>query len=128
MAKMLLAYRRLDSAGITGRIFDRLVSRYGTDSVFMDVDNIPLGIDFREHIKETLVASDVLLAIVGPRWLARREDGQSRIKQPTDPVRIEIETALQARVPVIPVLVDGAPMPDPTDLPDTLERFCYLNA
>src|SRR5262245_22586970 len=128
MTKILLSYRRSDSAAIAGRIFDRLVSRYGSDAVFMDVDNIPFGTDFREHIRETLIASDVLVAIVGPQWLGVREDGQSRIRQDTDPVRIEIETALQARVPIIPVLVDGTEMPEPTALPDTLERFCYLNA
>jgi branched-chain amino acid transport system substrate-binding protein len=128
MAKILLSYRRSDSAGITGRIFDRLVAHYGADSVFMDVDNIPFGTDFREHIRESLLTSDILLAIVGSHWLAAGSDGQSRIKQTTDPVRIEIETALQARVPIIPVLVDGTSMPQPHDLPETLERFCYLNA
>src|SRR5262245_9804281 len=126
MAKILLSYRRADSAAIAGRIFDRLVARYGATSVFMDVDNIPFGTDFREHIRETLQASDLLVAIVGPQWLGSR--GQSRIKDSTDPVRIEIETALQARLPIVPVLVDGTDMPQPSDLPEALEKFCYLNA
>src|SRR5215813_7575144 len=108
MAKILLSYRRADSAAIAGRIFDRLVAHYGAGAVFMDVDNIPVGTDFREHIRETLLASDVLVAIVGPQWLGSRADGQSRIKDSTDPVRIEIETALQANLPILPVLVDGS--------------------
>jgi len=128
MAKILLSYRRSDSAAIAGRIFDRLIGRYGHDSVFIDVDNIPFGTDFREHIRETLVTGDLLLAIVGPQWLGVRADGQSRIRHDTDPVRIEIETALQARIPIIPVLIDGTEMPQPGDVPHTIERFCYLNA
>ena len=128
MTKILLSYRRFDSAAIAGRIFDRLVSRYGSDAVFMDVDNIPFGTDFREHIRETLLTSDLLVAILGPQWLGLRADGQSRIRDSADPVRIEIETALQARRPIVPVLIDGTEMPQPGDLPEALEKFCYLNA
>jgi len=128
MAKILLSYRRSDAAGITGRIFDRLVSHYGTDAVFMDVDNIQLGSIFRERLREAIRASDVLIAVVGPQWLGIGADGQSRIKQADDPVRIEIETALRAPVPIIPVLFDDTRMPRPLDLPENIQKFCYLNA
>jgi len=128
MPKILISYRRSDTAGIAGRIFDRLVARFGRESIFMDVDHIPFGIDFRDHIRETLLAGDMLLAIVGPRWLGPREGARARMHDENDPVRVEIETALQHGVTLIPVLVDGAPMPTPADLPKALERFSFLNA
>src|SRR4051812_37000559 len=128
MPKILISYRRSDTAGIAGRIFDRLVARFGRESIFMDVDHIPFGIDFRDHIRETLLAGDMLLAIVGPRWLGPRDGERARMHDDNDPVRVEIETALQHGVTLIPILVDGAPMPTPADLPKALARFSFLNA
>ena len=128
MPKILISYRRSDTAGVAGRIFDRLVARFGHEFIFMDVDHIPFGIDFRDHIRETLLAGDMLLAIVGHRWLGQREGARARMHDDNDPVRVEIETALQNGVTLIPVLVDGAPMPAPDELPSALEKFSYLNA
>jgi Periplasmic binding protein/TIR domain len=128
MPKVLISYRRSDAAGVAGRIFDRLVARYGHDSIFMDVDHIPFGTDFRVHIRETLLAGDVLLAIVGTRWLGQRTGECVRMHEANDPVRVEIETALAQGLPVIPVLVDGAAMPMPDELPEALAQFCYRNA
>ena len=68
MPRIAISYRRDDSAAITGRIFDRLVARYGADSVFRDVDNIPIGVDFREHINGILAQTDITLVVVGKRW------------------------------------------------------------
>ncbi len=128
MPKILISYRRSDTAGVAGRIFDRLVARYGHESIFMDVDHIPFGIDFRDHIRDSLLAGDVLLAIVGGRWLGPRTGERTRMHDPNDPVRVEIETALGQGLPLIPVLVDGAAMPTPDDLPEALAKFAYLNA
>ncbi len=128
MSKIVISYRRTDTAAIAGRIRDRLVSRYGDTSVFMDIENIPFGSDFRTHIREALLQSDVLIAVVGPDWLGRGNGGPSRISNETDPVRIEIETALQGRIPLIPVLVNNAGMPEAADLPDSLKDFAFLNA
>jgi hypothetical protein len=71
MPKITISYRRDDSMDITGRIFDRLASRYGRETVFRDIDNIPPGRDFREHIRASIDTSDVLMVVVGPRWMAR---------------------------------------------------------
>ncbi len=128
MTKILISYRRSDTAGVTGRLFDRLVAKYGQQSVFMDVDNIPFGIDFRDHIKTALIESDVLLAIVGTSWLGPHGNGKQRIKSDDDPVRVEIEAALKAEIPLIPVLVDQARMPSAADLPTTIQAFAYRNA
>jgi effector-binding domain-containing protein len=128
MAKVAISYRRLDSTAITGRIFDRLLSRYGKDSVFMDIDNIPPGADFRSHITQVLHRCDVLLAIVGHRWLDVRKKGHTTIRDETDWIRIEVEAALRENIPVIPVLVEGARMPKSTQLPPSLQEFSFRHA
>jgi len=128
MPRIVISYRRADTGQIVGRISDWLAERYGKDSVFVDVDNIPYGVDFRSHIHEVLLKTDVMIAAIGDDWLGRREAGQSRMLQETDPVRVEIETALERKVVIIPVLVDGAKMPDQSELPGTFGDFAYLNA
>jgi hypothetical protein len=125
--KIVISYRRADSAAIAGRIFDRLVARYGAPSVFIDIDGIPAGVDFRDHVRRTLEHADAVVVIVGPRWIGPRAGG-ARIRDDDDPVRVEIETVLALRVPVCPVLVDGAAMPPEAELPESLARFPYLNA
>src|SRR4051812_48824976 len=98
--RIVLSYRRSDTAGISGRLFDKLNTHFGQGSVFMDVDSIPFGVDFRKHIQRELEGCDVLLAIIGHRWLGGGKN--LRIKQETDFVRLEIETALQRDIPVVP--------------------------
>ncbi|MBX9775812.1 MAG: TIR domain-containing protein [Xanthobacteraceae bacterium] len=128
MSKIIVSYRRSDSAAITGRIFDRLVDRYGEESVFMDIDRIPFGTDFRHHIQDALRDADVLLAVIGPSWLGKTADGKSRIIDEADPVKVEIEAALKQGLSVIPVLVDNATMPGAADLPESIRDFAYINA
>ena len=128
MARIIISYRRSDTDAIAGRIRDRLADCYGEDSVFMDIDSIPVGTDFREHIQEAMRSNDILLAIIGSKWLGVNENGTARIADETDPVRIEVETALQRNIPVVPVLINGAPMPKPSELPETLHGFAYRNA
>lgn len=127
MPKIIVSYRRSDSAAMAGRICDRLIARYGADSVFMDIDNIPFAIDFRDHVRDTLKRSDVVLAVVGPRWRGASE-GHVRIEDEDDPVRAEIELAITTGVPIFPILVDGAAMPQASELPDSLKRFAFINA
>src|SRR6186997_2218583 len=98
MSKVVVSYRRSDASAMAGRICDHLKARYGANSVYMDIDNIPIGIDFREHIGSALSEAKVLVAIVGPKWLGQRRNGKSRIMQPDDPVRVEIEGALSRNI------------------------------
>src|SRR5271165_6481561 len=118
---VFISYRRDDSGGYAGRIYDRLTSRLGRESVFFDVDTIPPGRDFVDVLSERVGKCDALLAVIGKHWVvsADSENGR-RLDDPQDFVRIEIEAALSRNVPVIPVLVDGAAMPHPKDLPDSL--------
>ena len=128
MAKIIISYRRSDSQAMAGRIFDRLSGHYGEAAIFMDIDAIPFGIDFRKHIGDALRQCDVLIAVVGPHWLGGRDDGGTRIGEPNDPVRVELEGAIERKIPVIPVLIDGARMPSEAELPDSLKEFSYFNA
>ena len=123
MPKISISYRRADSEAMTGRIFDRLSNHYGKDAIFRDIDNIPPGIDFRIHINETLRKTHILLAIIGPNWL-----GAERIQQESDAVRVEIETALRRRLPLIPVLIGNTIMPGSDQLPPSLKDFAFRNA
>jgi hypothetical protein len=126
-SKIVLSYRRADSDVITGRIRDNLANHYGEDAVFMDIDSIPLGFDYRKQMKDALAENKVMIAVIGPEWLGGR--GQdARINTNNDPVRIELETALQQGTPIIPVLVSGATMPKAADLPQSLQELCYINA
>ena len=127
MPRIAISYRRDDSAAITGRIFDRLVARYGADSVFRDVDNIPIGVDFREHINGILAQTDMTLVVVGKRWFGPLPRRRRRIDDPADPVRVEVEAALRNRMPVVPLLVEGGAMPKADQLPDSLSELVYRN-
>jgi len=128
MTKIMISYRRDDSMDITGRIFDRLTSRYGRDSVFRDIDSIPPGLDFRDHLQTALDGSDVLMVVVGPRWMGQDRHGRPRIHSETDYVRAEVEIALSRQIPVIPLLVGGSGMPEPSELPESIRNFAYRNA
>lgn len=133
MTKIFLSYRRDDSIDITERIHEQLEQHFGSDSVFIDMDTIPAGADFREVLTQAVEQCDVLLAIVGNRWLnACYLDGphkdERRLDDPDDFVRIEIESALQQNKPVIPVLVGNATMPSDQDLPPSLQPLAFRQA
>lgn len=124
---VFLSYRRDDSADVTGRIYDRLVQRFGKAQVFKDVDSIPLGVDFREHLGDVVGRCSVVLVVIGDRWLSAGAPGARRLDDAADFVRIEIESALERRIPVVPLLVRGAAIPGDTDLPPTLRPLAYRN-
>ena len=126
-SKIVLSYRRSDSDVITGRIRDNLANRYGEDAVFMDIDSIPLGFDYRKQVKDALAENKVMIVVIGPKWLGGKGK-DARINENNDPVRIELETAFHQGMPIIPVLVSGATMPKAADLPQSLEGLCYINA
>ncbi len=126
---IFISYRRADSAYTADRIFDSLKRRYGKHAVFMDVDSIRAGNDFRRVLKDYLYQSDVLLAIIGKEWVAMKDDsGQRRLDREDDYVRQEILTALDRGIPVIPLVIDGAQMPSSRDLPSALQDLAFRNA
>lgn len=127
--KVFISYRRSETAGHAGRLYDAMASRFGDDNVFMDVDLQP-GVDFVERISTVLAACHVLLVVMGPDW-ARPAAGEThaRIADPDDFVGLEVGTALRrSDVTVIPLLVAGGSMPDPDELPERLRALTRRNA
>jgi hypothetical protein len=122
-----ISYRRQDSSPVAGRLYDRLQAEFGKGSVFMDFDSIPYGVDFREHIKQTLQRAKVVVAIIGPEWCGGREPANRRIDDPTDFVRLEVASALENGIPIIPVLINNTPMPEAKNLPPELEGLAFRN-
>jgi len=127
--KIFINYRRDDSIGTAGRLNDRLAQTFGRNNLFMDVDNIPAGVDFVEYLQSQVAACDVFLAIIGPNWLdSKDDDGRRRFDNPDDYVAIEIAAALARKIRVIPVLVDGARTPKADKLPDSVRPLVRRNA
>lgn len=114
MSDIFICYRRSDSAGFAGRLHDHLVERFGSRSVFVDVDNLHPGQDFNRVIQSTLQRSSVVLVVIGRHWM------DQRLRNEDDYVRREIIAALRGKKRVIPVLVHDAQMPAPGKLPPEL--------
>lgn len=125
MSKIFISYRRSDADVVAHRMFDWLVEEFGSDAVFIDIDRLPLGGDFRSHINEQILQASLILAVIGDTWLdsLRRRGSESQ-----DWVRFELETALDIGKHIIPILIDRTPMPDVHQLPPSLSQLSYLNA
>ena len=129
MPRVFLNYRREDSEGIAGRIFDRLRDRFGPENVFRDLDTIAPGAEFASVIGEEIAKCDALIAIIGNEWLeAKDAEGKRRLDSPRDFVRTEIAEALSRNKLVIPTLVEGARMPGAKDLPTEITLLAERNA
>jgi uncharacterized membrane protein YhaH (DUF805 family) len=127
--RIFISYRRSDDQSAAGRLYDRLLQHFDREQLFMDVDAIEPGVDFVKSLDEQLANCIAFIAVIGPRWLtARDNDGNPRLDNPTDYVRLEIEAALKRDIRVIPVLVDGASMPRSSDLPSSLQALARRQA
>lgn len=126
---VFVSYRRRDTSHLAGRLFDRLVDRFGADNVFMDVDSIQAGSDYREAINHAVERSDVMLALIGTGWLnATDESGRRRLEKSDDVVVLELVAALDRNIRIVPVLVDGARMPGQDELPVALHPLVRRHA
>jgi hypothetical protein len=125
-----LSYRRTESAAYAGRLFDHLSRRFGPGSVFMDIQGgIAPGQDFARAIESALNACDAVLVVIGNSWAScTGKDGRRRLDDPKDWVRLEVAAALRRNVLVVPVLVDGARLPDPASLPEEVRPLCGRHA
>jgi len=124
MPGIFISYRRDDSAGHTGRIYDRLATQFGPAQVFMDVDAIQPGEDFTRVLAERTKSCSAPVAIIGRQWLSAQDrDGRRRLDDPRDYVRLEILSALTRRIAIIPVLVEGASLPRADELPAPLRKL-----
>jgi hypothetical protein len=120
MAAIFISYRRSDSPQAC-RIYDWLAHRLGKDIIFLDVANIPSATHFNENIKTELLKCKIVLALVGPNWL-------ERIHRDNDIVRMEIQTALDAKIPIFPLVCSNTTMPSGDNLPSSIAEFAYQNS
>jgi hypothetical protein len=125
---IFISYRRDDSAGYTRAIYDQLVKRFSKARVFMDMDAIEPGLPFDEVINQAVGHCEILLAMVGKRWMEEQPGVGPRINDAKDFVRLEIAAALSRGIRVIPVLLDGAIMPTEEALPEPLRALARRNA
>jgi hypothetical protein len=127
--KIFVSYRRQDASGEAGRLVDHLQEVFGEDSVFLDVETIEAGLDFIQAIEKALSSCSILIAMIGPHWASMKDpQGNLRLFNKDDFIRIEISAALKRDIRVIPVLVNGAMMPNPEDLPEDLQGLTRRHA
>jgi hypothetical protein len=128
-AVVFLSYRRGDTQWAARGIYERLVDRYGRKNVFRDLDAIPPGARFRDYVEKKISESDIVILLIGKAWASYADEaGRRRLEQPRDPVRLEVETALRLGLPIIPVRVEGAPMPTEGDLVPSIVDLLEFNA
>lgn len=126
---LFISYRREDTSGYAGRLFETLAAYVGRERLFMDVDTIRPGEDFLKVIEQTVGSSEAVIVLIGPRWLSAVDaDGRPRLEDPEDFVRLEVKAALDRGLRVIPVLVDGATVPDREQLPSDLAALTRRHA
>jgi hypothetical protein len=127
--RLFLSYRRDDTAGRAGRLFDGLTQRLGPGRVFQDVEAIAPGLDFERAVADSLESADASVVVIGPEWATvTAPGGGRRLERDDDFVRLEVGVALRSERPVVPVLVGGAEMPRPEDLPDELRPLLKRQA
>jgi len=123
---IFISYRRADTAGHAGRLVDQLKSRF-SDEVFFDVDSIKPGANFHQVIEDTFTKCGAVIVLIGKRWL-ERDAGMPRFGEEQDVITQEIRFAMASKLPIVPVLVDGACMPGESQLPAPLASLSSLNA
>jgi WD40 repeat protein len=128
VSKVFICYRREDSEGYSGRLYDRLRGHFGKEQVFRDIDRIPGGAKWAETVQRALTEAAAVVAVIGPRWMGGEEPGHRRIDDPKDPVRTEIEFALRQGISVAPVVLDSAKVPDEDQLPESLRPLVAVQA
>lgn len=128
MPRIFISYRRAGDIGLVARLDDWLSDRYGSENVFRDIGKLQTAEDFDREILAAMSSSDVVIAAIGNAWSGERRFRKPRIREEGDWVRKELEHALASRIPVIPVLIGGAEMPDARKLPPSLHGVLEANS
>lgn len=123
---IFVSYRRADTAGYAGRLVDQLKSHFG-QQVFFDVDSISPGANFHQVIQETFAKCGAVVILIGKKWL-ERDPAMPSFGDPKDVITQEVRFAMESRLPILPVLVDGASMPGESVLPAEFAGISRLNA
>jgi len=122
-ASVFISYRRNDSRYQARMIYGAFQQEVPRDRLFMDVDSIPPGVDFVEILRGWINQCEFMLALIGPGWIEATDSktGRRLLDDPNDFVRVEIREALSRNIPVVPVLLDGALMPEAEQLPGDMK-------
>jgi sugar lactone lactonase YvrE len=129
VSSIFISYRRVGALVHARALFERLRHEFGPNEVFIDLEGVDYGLDFVVILNEQLNGCQVMLALIDPQWAtATDRQGRRRIDRENDYVRTEIETALSRGIRTVPVLIDGAEMPDASDLPESLRPLTRRNA
>jgi hypothetical protein len=124
---IVISYRREDSQPTSSAIYRELVRRFGTGRVLFDITEVPVGQDYDQFVRGVIRQAKAVIVVIGPQWLTVEKKGVRRLAAEDDPVRGEIVAALEASVPLIPLLVQGAQAPDPDALPASIRPLAKLN-
>ena len=129
MPDIFISYRRDDTSGYAGRLYDQISAHFGNEHVFMDVADIGPGSDFVEVLEQKVGTCDALIALIGKNWLTLKDDqNRPRLGNSEDFVSVEVQAALKRNVEVIPVLVGGAKMPLERELPESIRSLARHQA
>jgi len=129
MSRIFINYRRQDTEGYVGRLYDHLLKQFKPEDIFMDVQNMEPGANFAEVLEDAVSKCEIFLAMIGPHWLTlENKGGERRLDEWNDFVRLEIEIALKQGKKVIPILVGNAQIPNPTQLPDSIQSLAMYHA
>jgi hypothetical protein len=128
MSTVFISYRRQSAAGEARALFNDFVARLGQSAVFMDVDSISLGRDFRSELQKNMTACTVVLVLIDKEWATLKDEmGRRRLENADDYIRMEVEAAIKRDIVVTPVLVKGAQMPAAEELPAEIRDLAYRN-
>jgi hypothetical protein len=127
-SKVFISYRRSDTKQMAGRVYERLSDEFSEQEIFFDIDTIPMGVNFREHISEAILESAVLLLLIGDKWLRPGPMRWFATRSAEDFVYTEIELSLEYGLPILPLLVDDAEMPKEHEVPKSIADFVLRNA
>lgn len=127
--KVFICYRRSDGQDAAGRLASELIRLVplNDDEVFVDIESLTVGQRWKQEIRDVIASRDVFIAVISPSWTVPDENGRLRIRQQNDYVRVELETAMEAKVPILPVRVGGARMPAVSELPRSLRDLPDLH-
>jgi uncharacterized protein YjbI with pentapeptide repeats len=120
--EIFISYRRNDTGGYAGRLYDHLKQEFGPNSVLLDVEGNGTAEELNQWVQRVVPEAGVMLVLIGHKWIVS-EDGRRRLEEPEDIVRLELELALLHNVPIIPIQIDDAPRPQPVDLPDSIRKI-----
>jgi TIR domain-containing protein len=125
--EIFISYRRKDTGGYAGRLYDYLTEKFGRDEVLFDVEVEGTAEHLRDWVARVVPDAAVELVLIGEEWVIDHS-GRRRLHEPDDMVRLEIELALRYEIPIIPLLVDGASFPNPADLPESINELARFKA